>query len=29
MLWKPRGILDQSLVDEIVAFIEAAGSEGQ
>jgi hypothetical protein len=24
MLWKPRGILDQSLVTEIVAFIDAA-----
>ena len=24
MLWKPRGILDQSLVNEIVAFVEVA-----
>ena len=24
MLWKPRGILDESLVNQIVAFIEAA-----
>jgi hypothetical protein len=24
ILWKPRGILDQSVVNEVVAFIEAA-----
>ena len=24
MLWKPRGVLDQSLVNEIVAFVETA-----
>ena len=24
MIWKPHGILDQALVNEIVAFVEAA-----
>jgi len=24
MVWKPHGILDQALVNEIVAFLEAA-----
>jgi hypothetical protein len=24
MVWKPQGILDQALVNEVVAFIEAA-----
>src|SRR5437879_12020604 len=29
MVWKPHGILDQALVNEIVAFVEAAEERAQ
>ena len=29
MVWKPHGILDQTLVNEIVAFVEAAEERAQ
>src|SRR5438270_14026646 len=29
MVWKPHGILDQELVNEIVAFVEAAEERAQ
>src|SRR4030095_16217953 len=29
LVWKPRGILDQALVNEIVAFVEAAEERAQ
>ncbi len=29
MVWKPHGILDQALVNEIVAFVEAAEEKAQ
>ena len=29
MIWKPHGILDQELVNEIVAFVEAAEERAQ
>jgi hypothetical protein len=29
LVWKPHGILDQALVDEIVAFVEAAEERAQ
>src|SRR4029453_16336066 len=29
MVWKPHGILDQALVNEIVAFVEAAEERSQ
>src|SRR6266542_6545319 len=29
MIWKPHGILDQALVNEIVAFVEAAEERAQ
>ena len=29
MVWKPHGVLDQALVNEIVAFVEAAEERAQ
>ena len=29
ILWKPRGILDESMINEIVAFIEAVGKRNR
>src|SRR5213594_4385845 len=29
MVWKPHGILDQALVNEIIAFVEAAEERAQ